>query len=153
MSLRRIDALLALALAGVVIAAYLSWVALDGGQELACGPLGDCGTVQDSQYAKVAGVPVALLGLGMYLALLALTGLRRFLPAAPPPVVAWTLAIALGGTLYSAYLTYLELFVIEAICAWCVASAAVVAVIFLLCLPDLKAASTGRAGRLPRVDV
>lgn len=140
---RRLDALLLLAVAGVAVAAYLSWVALDHTQSVACGPLGDCETVQDSQYAHVAGVPVALLGLGMYAALVLLTAARRWLAGAPPLLAVWAFALALGGTLYSGYLTYLELFVIDAICAWCVVSALLVTAILLLSLPDVRS----RAGR------
>ncbi len=99
--------------------------------------------MQSSQYSEVAGVPVALLGLGMYAALLVLIGVRRFASAPPSLAVAWTFALALSGTLYSAYLTYLELFVIEAICAWCVASAAIVTAMLLLCVPDLRSLTAG----------
>ena len=125
-ALLRVNALLALAAAAV--AGYLSWVALDGGRGAACGPAGDCAAVQNSQYAEVAGVPVELPGLGMYVALLLLIGVSRFGAAAPPAVVVWAFAPALGGTLHSAYLTYLELFVIEAICPWRVVSAAATSV-------------------------
>ncbi len=140
---RRLDALLALAAAGTGVAAYLSWVALDADRAVACGPLGDCHTVQSSQYSEVAGVPVALLGLGMYAALLVLIGVRRFVSPPPSLAVVWTVALALSGTLYSAYLTYLELFVIEAICAWCVVSAAIVTAMLLLCVPDLRSLTAG----------
>jgi uncharacterized membrane protein len=152
---RRLDAILLLSLAGVGVAAYLSWVALDHGREVACGPLGDCQTVQDSLYARVAGVSVAYLGLGMYLALLFMTAVRRFRSDASRILTVWTIALALSGTLYSAYLTYLELFVIDAICAWCVVSAVVVTAIFLLSIPDARAlaADGGRAGRLPEAHV
>lgn len=59
-------AMLTLALLGTSVAAYLSWVALDPNKEVACGVLGDCHAVQGSQYAEVAGVPVAVFGLLMY---------------------------------------------------------------------------------------
>lgn len=143
---RRPDLLLALAAAGAAIAGYLGWVALDAGQEAACGGVGNCGAVQGSRYAEIGGVPIALLGFGMYAALLALLAARRLWPRlrggeAPPRALAsLPFALAFGGTLYSAYLTYLELFVIEAICPWCVASAVVVTLIALLAAPDLRAA-------------
>jgi uncharacterized membrane protein len=76
-----------------------------------------CERVQSSTYAKVAGLPVALLGLAGYLAItaaLVAPGQRAQLAAA---------ALAVTGFGFSAYLTYLELFVIHAICQWCVASA------------------------------
>ena len=142
-ALRR-DAALALALLGAGIAGYLSWVAVAAEREAFCSGVGDCAAVQGSRYAEIGGVPIALLGLGMYLALLALLGARRLWPrvrAGAPPRALSSLAFAtaLAGALYSAYLTYLELFEIEAICAWCVASAAVVTLIALLSAPDLRA--------------
>ncbi|MEX1023161.1 MAG: vitamin K epoxide reductase family protein, partial [Dehalococcoidia bacterium] len=133
----RLDALLALALTGTAIAAYLAYVALAGGEPF-CSGAGDCGAVQSSEYADVAGVPVAVLGLAMYLVLLGLTAARRLTSVdARLRLDVWTFAVALSGTLFSAYLTYLELFVIEAICAWCVASALVVTAIAVLSARDL----------------
>ena len=142
---RRHDLLLALAIAGVAVAGYLSWVALDEGQEAVCSGVGDCQTVQSSEYSEIAGVPIAVLGLGMYLALIALIAARRWWAALrdgeePPQALAGlTFALAFGGTLYSAYLTWLELFEIEAICVWCVASAVIVTLLMLLAAPDLRA--------------
>ncbi len=148
---RRHDLLLALAIAGVVVAGYLSWVALDEGQEAACSGVGDCQTVQGSEFAEIAGVPIAVLGLGMYLALLALIAARRWWAALrgeePPQALAGlTFALALGGTLYSAYLTWLELFEIEAICVWCVGSAVIVTLLMLLAAPDLRATPAADGG-------
>ncbi|MSQ42361.1 MAG: vitamin K epoxide reductase family protein [Dehalococcoidia bacterium] len=155
---RRRDVLLLLALLGVGIAAYLTYVAINDRVEPLCSGLGDCHTVQQSQYAKVAGIPVAAFGLAMYLALAAVLVARRVGPwredsarSAPAAGVAallpvWTFALALGGTLYSAYLTYLELAVIDAICEWCVASAVTVALICVLSAPDVRRAAAARRG-------
>jgi len=145
----RLDAMLLLAIVGVGVAAYLTKVGFDPERTISCGPLGDCHTVQSSQYADVAGVPVALLGLGMYLALLGLLAARRWGPwasMAPSWVPTAVFAIALAGTLYSAYLTYLELWVIDAICAWCVASALIITAMFVLALPDARSAGRSTAG-------
>lgn len=116
-------ALRGLALGGVAVSAYLTWVHYSGGLAL-CTGAGGCEVVQASRYAVVAGLPVALLGLLLYLGLL---GLSLW----PDPASAGgagnlalaTFGLALAGTLYSAYLTWLELFVILAICPWCVTSA------------------------------
>lgn len=138
-----------LALAGTSVAAYLSWVALDPSKEVVCGALGDCHAVQGSQYAAIGGVPVAVLGLLMYLGLLALTAGRvtglggPSMQQALPPL---TFALALGGVVYSGYLTYLELAVIHAICVWCVTSAAIVTALFVLTLPDVAANSRRARG-------
>lgn len=131
-----------LALLGLGIAAYLSYVALFRHTEVFCTGLGDCRKVQTSVYARILGVPVAVLGLGMYAALVALIGSRlRLRERSPRVFVVWTFALALAGALYSGYLTYLELFHIDAICEWCVTSATVVTVILLLSVRDVRAAS------------
>ena len=146
MRLRRLDALIALSAFGVGIAAYLTYVALAPNVEAFCTGVGDCHRVQQSEYAHVAGIPVAILGLAMYVALLALTLARRagVRPFGGDGAIlrTWTFALAFAGMLYSGYLTYLELVVIDAICAWCVGSAAVVTSITLLALPDARPRST-----------
>ncbi len=113
-----------LAAAGVLIAAYLTATRLAGDLP-ACGPLAGCEQVATSAYSEVFGIPVAAFGLGYSLAVLVAvmawwrTGSRRAVLAA--------YALGLMGLVVVAYLTYLELFVIHAICAWCVAYAATVA--------------------------
>lgn len=122
-------ALVALAALGVALAGYLTWVHYSGALALCAGAVG-CETVQASRYAMVAGVPVALLGLLMYLALLALAVWRLLGGGALPAYALF--GLALTGTLYSAYLTYLEVAVIRAICPWCVTSAALVTALCVL---------------------
>lgn len=137
----RLNVLLLLAVLGTAVAVYLTFVALDPNVEPFCSGVGDCHTVQSSEYAEVGPIPVAVLGLGMYLVLLGLIGARRFLAVGRDPRFALlTFALALSGALYSAYLTYLELFVIDAICVWCVISATIVTVIFVCSIPDLAKA-------------
>ena len=98
-------------------------------------------------------MPIALLGLGMYVTLLVLVAARRFWSRAGEagldrPLASATFGIALSGALYSAYLTYLELFEIDAICAWCVTSAVIVTLITVLSVPDLRVAG-GSGARAP----
>ncbi|HEY7031354.1 MAG TPA: vitamin K epoxide reductase family protein [Thermomicrobiales bacterium] len=112
---------LVLAVAGTGVAAYLTSVHYDDAL-LLCG-VGNCETVQQSKYAEIAGIPVALLGLLMYLALAALGLLRWRRPDVRPAATTLAFAVALAGTIYAAYLTYLEIWVIDAICQWCVTSA------------------------------
>jgi uncharacterized membrane protein len=114
---------LLLGVVGAGIGAYLVWIHYDI-EALVCG-LGDCETVQTSSYATVVGIPIAILGLLMYLALLALTAIRLLRPAQLVPASMAALAITAAGTLYSAWLTWVEVEVLEAICQWCVASAIV----------------------------
>ena len=151
MAARRSDALIALSVAGIAIAGYLSFVAFDADAEVFCTGVGDCNRVQESQYARVAGIPVAALGLAMYAVLLALTlarrlGLRPFGSTTARVLPAWIFALAFAGMLYSAYLTYLELFVINAICEWCVVSAIVVTAITVLAWPDVRSAAGDAQG-------
>ena len=114
---RRITvAVAALSIAGAAIAGYLTWVHYAALEPFCVGGGGACERVQSSPYARLAGVPVAVIGLAGYLAILASLRLRD------PSVTAF---LALVGAGFSAYLTYVELAVIDAICQWCVASAAV----------------------------
>lgn len=134
----RSRAMLALAVIGTAIAGYLTWVHYSGRLAL-CTGAGGCEIVQASRYSVVAGVPVALLGLLAYLGLLLAIGWRvRAGLATPNEVMLALFGLALAGVLYSAYLTYLELFVIHAICPWCASSAAIMAVIFVLACWELR---------------
>ena len=74
-----------LAAAGTGVAAYLAWVALVDEQEASCSGVGDCQAVQRSEFAEIAGVPIALLGLGMYATLLALCAPDLRVAAGPGP--------------------------------------------------------------------
>jgi uncharacterized membrane protein len=133
-------AMVMLAALGAAVAGYLTWAHYSGALAL-CAGAGGCEAVQASRFATVAGVPVALLGLGLYLALLGLAVWRTGRGLAAPGGVALALfGLALAGTLYSAYLTYLELRVIGALCPWCVGSAALVTAICALAAWDLAAA-------------
>jgi uncharacterized membrane protein len=108
----------ALAVVGLLISSYLTWVHYAGVAPVCVGGSGACESVQTSSYATIFGVPVAAIGLVGYSGLLLSALLRG------EAGVYLGLLVALVGTLFSAYLTYLELFVIHAICEWCVASAA-----------------------------
>ena len=111
--------LLALAVLGALISAYLTWTHFAGLTPVCTGSGEGCQTVQSSRYASVLGIPVALLGLIAYGGLILSTVLWR------ETGIYLGLLISLVGTLFSAYLTYLEIFVIGALCQWCLASAAI----------------------------
>jgi uncharacterized membrane protein len=116
----------AIVVVGVAVAAYLTYVHYAGLQPFCAGGSGGCERVQSSSYAKLAGIPVAVLGLAGYVAIavaLSAAGERAQLAAA---------ALAVTGFGVSAYLTYLELFVIHAICQWCVASAVLLTMLAVL---------------------
>ena len=127
-----IVAVMALAAAGLADALFLVWVHAKA-SALVC-PIGSCDIVNASPYAKVWGFPVAGIGPGGYLALLALAAMawRAEDAAERRRWLRWVFGGSLAGVLYSMYLTYLELFVIHAICFWCVISATVITLIFLV---------------------
>ncbi len=106
--------------AGVVVAGYLTWVHFDDAA-LVCVSGGGCETVQDSEYAVIAGVPVAALGLGAYALVLGLIGWDT------PTARLGAATVALVGLLFSLYLLALQLFVIDAVCVWCMANDVVIA--------------------------
>jgi uncharacterized membrane protein len=115
-----------LAMAGFLISAYLTWTYLNGAVPVCVGGSGGCEAVQTSRYSEILGVPVAVLGLFAYGAMLLCAVLRGEKAAVSGAFV------ALVGVLFSAYLSYLELFVLRAICQWCVASALLVVAYFVL---------------------
>ncbi|MFI5207212.1 MAG: vitamin K epoxide reductase family protein [Gemmatimonadales bacterium] len=130
-----------LALVGVLLSTYLTLYHYGLVGSLVCGASESCEKVQLSRYAMFLGVPVAVLGLGGYAALLviALAGLEgRF--AAGPHVTRLLALISGLGVAFTIYLTWAELFRIHAVCRWCVGSAAVIAAIFVASLVGLRRA-------------
>ena len=124
-------AILVLALIGLVDAIYLTWVKL-ANQVAICGGVGDCETVNNSQYSELFGVPIAVFGGAAYLAILLFTLFedRYEILAENGPMLVF--GISLAGVLYSAYLTYIEIYVLRAICPYCVLSAVVLLGILLV---------------------
>lgn len=117
---------------GIGVAAYLSYVETKM-VEAACGPIGDCNTVQASRYSKLFGIlPVGLLGLAGYIGLLAAWLVRRFIPRLEKTAVLAFWGMAFFAVSFSLYLTYLEPFVIRAVCIWCLSSAVIVTLLLLL---------------------
>lgn len=112
---------LVLGIGGLAVAAYLTLVHYRSNL-LVC-TSGGCHTVQNSPYAEIRGFPVAALGLAMYIVLTAMIGFRRSHPESDQTLTMAIFGLALIGAVFTIYLTYLELFVIHAICQWCVAFA------------------------------
>lgn len=137
MSKRQLIALLALV--GLLIAIYLTLYKTGAIAELKCST-GSCEQVQLSKWATFLGLPVAAWGIGFYAALLAvaLAGLQDRWADSRGVSVA-LVALTGWGVLFSLWLTYLELFVIRAICRYCVGSAVLVAFAFVLSWLDLRA--------------
>ena len=141
--MRHRQAIAFLALAGLFVALYLWLHALGFGGPIKCGASGGCETVQTSQWAVFLGMPVAFYGVVGYLAVLvvALASLR---PAALPQRQWNVMLVGLAsvGWLSTIYLTYLELFVIHAICRWCVGSAVIITAIWIVSLLSLRFPAT-----------
>jgi uncharacterized membrane protein len=133
----------AVALAGMAIAAYLTAVHYTGGEPV-CGIAHGCATVQQSDYAELAGIPVALLGLVGYAAILGTLARDG---------EAWRTAtafLALGGFGFSAWLTYVEVVRLDAICIWCVGSAVCMTLLAGLSVARVLSAPPPRPGRSGR---
>ena len=128
----------ALALAGILISTYLTLYKLGVIGELTCS-IGSCETVNTSRWSVFLGIPVAAWGLVFYIDVfvIALVGtMPRF--ENEPLISVVLVAQAMIGVIFSAWLTYLELGVIHAICIWCVTSAAIVTAISLVSIADLR---------------
>jgi uncharacterized membrane protein/thiol-disulfide isomerase/thioredoxin len=137
-----------LSLAGMGIAGYLAYV--EATRVLAvCGPIGDCNTVQQSDYARLFGLfPIGAVGFVGYAAIAVTWLARRVWRGRPAVLLGRTLfAMTLLGTLFSIYLTFLEPFVIGATCAWCLASAVTMTgLLWLTPAPESRAAARAAAG-------
>ncbi len=130
-----------LSLIGLIVAGYLSLHRMGYIGSLQCS-IGGCEVVQSSRYAVFLGIPVAYLGLVAYAGLLVVS-LLGVQPGRERD--RWiSLALLAGsavGVLFSAYLTYLEAFVIHAWCQWCVISAVIVTVIFAISVWEVRRSS------------
>jgi uncharacterized membrane protein len=137
-------AAIVLAVLGLAVAGYLTYVHYEGVRPV-CGLGGNCEKVQTSEWSKLGGVPVAVLGLLGYAAILASLLVDR-----EEALIAGAL-IALVGFGFSAYLTYRELFSIDAICPWCVASAVLMTLLAAITTARLLRAPTDERGAIPYV--
>ena len=136
MSKRALLALLALS--GFFVALYLALYKLGYIGALTCS-VGSCEQVNTSKWATFLGLPVAMWGVGFYAVTFAaaLVGLQeRF--AESRAVALGLAALCVWGVLFSLYLTYLELFVIHAVCQWCVVSAVIVTLMCIVSILDLR---------------
>jgi uncharacterized membrane protein len=130
------------AVIGVADSIYLTWLKLTG-ELAACGGVGDCQSVNASIYSRIelpngAEMPIAVMGVGAYLLIIAFLLLesRDDLLGDWSPLVVF--GLSLTGTLYSIYLTYIEIAVLKAICPYCVVSAVVVTIIFVISVGRLR---------------
>jgi uncharacterized membrane protein len=117
-----------LALVGTGIAGYLTWVHYQPDALVCLRGSSGCETVQQSRYAELAGMPVALLGLLSYLALLAAAFMRGVLVAAAAA------ALSLAGLAFAGWLVYVMAEKLDAWCVWCIASDVVLTLLTVACL-------------------
>jgi uncharacterized membrane protein len=132
--------MIGLALIGLGVATYLTVIHYAGIKPL-CGKSGGCEIVQSSKYSKVAGVPVALIGLIGYVLILG----SLLAPENEGSRLA-TAVLVLGGFGFSGYLTYRELYSIHHICPWCVSSAVILTILLPLALWRFLRGDTGARG-------
>ena len=138
-------ALVVVSVAGIAVSGYLTYIHYEGIKPV-CGLGGNCEKVQSSEWSKLAGVPVAVLGLVGYAAILVTLFIDR-----EEALIAGAL-FALAGFGFSAYLTYRELFSIDAICPWCVSSAVIMTLLAIVTTARLlRAPASGRRGAVPYV--
>ncbi len=137
-----------LSLVGILIALYLTLYKIGVVGDLSC-TIGSCETVNTSQWATLLGLPVAAWGLAAYVALFGLSLAGTTDRYADSRAISWLLvAIAGWSVLFSGWLTYLELFVIDAICIWCVTSAVLLVGILVAAVVDLKGGEGAKGAEL-----
>ncbi len=130
-----------LSLIGMAVAGYLAYIETQQVTAV-CGPVGDCNTVQQSEYARLMGViPVGVIGVLGYGVILICWFIRQFSNRKLANLASITLlGVTAFGTLFSIYLTFLEPFVIGATCAWCLTSALIMTILMLLSLAPARIA-------------
>jgi uncharacterized membrane protein len=125
-----------LAVLGLLDAIYLSWIKLSNSY-VSCGPIGDCKSVQSSPYAEIGGIPIAILGVIGFLFIIIFLFIENRASKYSDAALYLVFSLSLAGTLYSGYLTYLEIAVIHAICPYCVVSAIALMLLFALSVSRL----------------
>jgi uncharacterized membrane protein len=132
-----------ISLVGVFLATYLTLYKLGYVETLACGT-GSCEVVQSSKWSTLFGKPVAMWGLGFYVAMFALSLAGSFGKLAESRRLGIVMVLMSGwGVLFSGWLTFTEIAWLHAICRYCVVSAALVVVLFVLSVIDLRSATAG----------
>jgi uncharacterized membrane protein len=121
---------LVLAIVGAGISGYLTYVHYNLDALVCAG--GGCEIVQTSRYSEIMGIPVALMGLLMFLAVIALIVVRDRIEEYAYLANAGIMILLVSSLIYFGYLTYLEANVIHAWCQWCVATSIVAVILFLV---------------------
>jgi uncharacterized membrane protein len=130
---------------GIGVAGYLAYVETTNVTAV-CGPVGDCNTVQQSEYARLFGIlPIGILGLFGYVTIIIAWLVARYADGYLSNIGSLAmLGMTAFGTLFSIYLTFLEPFVIGATCAWCLTSAVLMTVLMMLSVTPGKLALSAK---------
>lgn len=125
--------IVAFAVVGTLVSAYLTWLHYSGSLALCLG-VGGCEAVQASRYSTIGPVPVALVGLVGFAGILTAAMVYALGRGAALTAL---FALSLGATVYVAYLTYVEIFVLGAVCPWCVSVAVCAMAVLLLAVREI----------------
>lgn len=122
-------------LVGVMVSAYMAYVEMTANPAV-CGVIGDCNAVQQSEYASLFGVPIGLIGVIGYLMMFILNITINRVPQKYRWQFLFMLKVLVGGAAgFTIYLTFLEPFVIGAVCAWCLLSSLIILNLMWLVIP------------------
>jgi len=128
-----------ISLIGLGVSIYLAYVEINQVAAV-CGPIGHCNLVQSSEYARLIGVPIAVWGILNYVTLVGLWTVQKYSTGSLASLsILGLVVLTIWSTLFSIYLTVLEIFVIQAVCMWCVTSAIISTALMLLVLIPVTA--------------
>lgn len=137
-NLKTIKLIVILSILGLLDAIYLALIKFLSKPEMCLPGIGDCWSVNMSSYSSIYGIPVSILGALAYIALMIILFLEIKQPNLRNILIQLGFGITCAGFLFSIYLTYLEIFVIHAICPFCVISAILMTALFIIYIFRLK---------------
>ena len=125
------------AVLGLLDSLYLSWIKFSNKTSI-CAGIGECEIVNTSRYSEIGGIPIAVLGAGAYLFIIFLLVLETRSKDWAENSPLYVFGASLVGVLYSAFLTYVEIAILHAICPFCVISAILILIIFIISILRLR---------------
>ena len=134
---RKIWLIYILTILGSLDSLYLTWTKLVG-IDANCTGIGKCGVVNASSWSTIAGIPIAFLGLVMYVVIGGLTIIEQRNPSLRETSRLAVFGLSLFGFVYSMWLTYVEIAIIEEICIYCLGSAVIIAFIFVISILRIR---------------
>jgi uncharacterized membrane protein len=116
---------------GLLVSVYMTIYKITSNNEMCLGS-GDCATVNNSRYSEIYGIPVALVGVGGYLAILGLHLVEKRNQHLKANATLYLFGLALTGFLFTLYLIYVEFALLDAICPFCLASQVIMTLVFII---------------------